>query len=133
MKVVLQIWGAGGDICPWTRRWGKILGPHELYTPLPQPNHDSNCLPSRGNLGFGPSGQNPKCLGTLLGPAAYPLQLGLCPNKIVLYTIILLQLFEGGEGGGGPARPLLGQSLESHRLPCLALPMLTNAYFLQQF
>ena len=41
-------------------------------------------------MGFGPSGQNPSCLGTLLGPAAHPslgalraLQLGLRPNKIV--------------------------------------------------
>merc|ERR1711895_94323 len=45
---------------------------------------------SGGNLGSGPPGQNPSCLGTLLGPAAHPslgalraLQLGLRPNKIV--------------------------------------------------
>ena len=41
-------------------------------------------------MGFGPKGQNPSCLGTLLGPAAHPslgalraLHLGLRPNKIV--------------------------------------------------
>ena len=60
-----------------------------LVTPL-TPASTSNRLPSGGNLGFGLSGQNPSCLGTLLGPAAHPSlgalrvhQLGLRPNKIV--------------------------------------------------
>ena len=66
-------------------RWGKV-GSWQVCIDA----STSNRLPSGGNLGFGPSGQNPSCLGTLLEPAAHPslgalraIQLGLCPNKIV--------------------------------------------------
>ena len=48
-----------------------------LVTPL-TPASTSNRLPSGGNLGFGPSGQNPSCLGTVSGPSAQPLR-GLRP------------------------------------------------------
>ena len=42
-------------------------------------DHDSNRLPSGGNLGWGPSGPNPSCLGTVIGPSAQPILGGLRP------------------------------------------------------